>query len=264
MKNRYRYGYSLLVCLLLMRFHLHAQELYVYTDPASTMPAKSIILKQSYLKMEGIANANWNTQLELSPKKNWMVHIGTNYSATDLYLQHRFYSSDQVHQHTRLAWYAKAVSAGATPSTEAILLDGQQKFWGAGLIATRLQHKWASSMSLGYLYRYVGNTTFTSQAIQYSLSNGLLLYPVSYKNYNQTNINLYAEILGQKQIGGTGYYIDIAPAIQFIFHSQAKLNIGYKWPIVDHMSRLGGRSLYISYDYLFFNALSRAKKPKMN
>lgn len=265
MKLLHSYKRGLLFLILFSCSQLQSQELYVFSEPASTMPAKSIILKQTYLKMEGIAKANWNTEVELSPRKNWMIHLGTNYSSSDLYLQHRFYSFDQVHKHTRLAWYAKAISAGSNPRTDAILLDGQQKLWGAGWIATRLQHKWASSISMGYLYRYAGNTGYGNQAIQYSLSNGWLIYPKSYSNYNQTNFNFYTEILGQNRIDGKGDYIDIAPAIQLIFHSQAKFNVGYRFPLVDHFTaRPGVRSWFISYDYLFFNALSKSKKPKIN
>ena len=259
-------NYSICIKSILLFFVIgisiygNSQELYVYTEPASTMPAKSVIVKQSYLNMEGISGANWNTQIEMSPKKNWMAHVGTNFSAADFYLQHRFFSTDEVHKHTRLAWYGKAVSAGGNPSSEAILLDGQHKLWGAGLIATRLQHKWASSITVGYLNRYTGNTQFSKNALQYSFSNGLLIFPRTYRNYQQTNFNVYVEMLGQKLLDKKGHYLDIAPAIQFIFHSQAKLNLGYRWPIIDDLGRPSNKSYYISFDYLFFNALSKAKR----
>lgn len=101
---------NVLICTfcIFLSYTLSAQELYVMTEPASTMPARSIILKQSYQQMGGnMKSTFYNTQLEFSWKKNWMMHIGTNYTASDVYLQHRFYSYDDIHAHTRLAFLQK-------------------------------------------------------------------------------------------------------------------------------------------------------------
>ncbi len=255
----------ILICSLFFfgTFTLQAQELYVFSEPASVMPARSIIVKQSFQQMEGVhPQQNYNTQIEFSLNKKWMAHFGTNYKSTDFYTQYRFYSSDALHEHTRLAGYFKAVASGNNPAEQAILLDGQQKLMGAGFIVTRLQHKWASSLTIGWLHRYTGNTNFPNDAFQYSLSNGLLLYPIKYKNYNQTNVNFYIEILGQKLTQNKAHFLDIAPAVQFIFNSQAKLNLGYRLPIWDTMQRNSSRSYYMSLDYLFFNALPRSKRVK--
>lgn len=242
---------------------LNAQELYVMSEPASTMPARSIIVKQSYQQMGGrSATAFYNTQLEFSFKKNWMMHVGTNYTASDVYLQHRFYSADDIHSHTRLAFFAKAINSPYNPTTNAIMMEGQQKFWNAGLIATRLQHKWASSLTAGWVHRYVGNTNYTKEGIQYVFSNGWLLYPKNYENYQQTNLNFYIELIGQQLINDRSYFIDLAPSIQLIFNSQAKLNLGYRWALSDNTNRMNNKSIYLSIDYLFFNAIPRIKKLK--
>jgi hypothetical protein len=242
-------------------FSSFAQELYVMSEPASTMPARSIIIKQSYQQMGGqSASTFYNTQLELSWKKNWMAHIGTNYTATDIYVQNRFYSNDDIHAHTRLALFARAINAPYNPTTTAIMMEGQQKLWNAGLIATRLQHKWASSLTAGWVHRYVGNTAYSKDGIQYVFSNGWLLYPKNYDNYQQTNVNFYIELIGQQLIGQSSRFLDIAPSIQLIFNSQAKLNLGYRWAVSDNTNRMSDRSLYLSLDYLFFNALPKPKK----
>lgn len=239
----------------------YAQELYVMSEPASTMPARSIILKQSYQQMGGkTTNTFYNTQVELSWKKNWMMHIGTNYTASELYLQKRFYSIDDIHSHTRLAFFARAINSPYNPTTNAIMMEGQQKLWNAGLIATRLQHKWASSLTTGWLHRYVGNSQYAKDGVQYIFSNGWLLYPKNYANYNQTNINFYVELIGQHLLDQKISFLDIAPSIQLIFNSQSKLNIGYRWAISDNTNRMNDRSLYLSLDYLFFNALPKPKK----
>jgi hypothetical protein len=140
------------------------------------------------------------------------------------------------------------------------MMEGQQKLWNAGLIATRLQHKWASSLTAGWVHRYVGNTAYSKDGIQFIFSNGWLLYPKNYDNYQQTNVNFYIELIGQQLIGQSSRFLDIAPSIQLIFNSQAKLNLGYRWAVSDNTNRMSDRSLYISLDYLFFNALPKPKK----
>lgn len=264
MSSQQYFQKCLMLCLFgCISFLTQAQELYVFSEPASTMPARSIMLKQSFQQMNGsMSSTILNTQVELSLRKNWMLHLGTNYKSTDLYTQYRIYTKDAVHEHTRLALYAKAVESNENPKEQAVLLDGQQKLWGAGLIATRLQHKWAGSITIGWLHRYVGNSAYTQDAIQYGLSNGLLLFPVTYKSYKQTNINAYIELLGQQSVGNQTNYVDIAPAIQFIFNSQSKLNIGYRWPLWDTMHRFSDNSFYISIDHLFFNALPKHKQQR--
>ena len=240
---------------------LKAQELYVMSEPASIMPTRSIMIKQSYQQMGGNSSSTfYNTQLELSWKKNWMMHVGTNYTASDVYIQHRFYSTDDIHSHTRLAFFGRAINSPYNPNTNAIMMEGQQKLWNAGLIATRLQHKWASSLTAGWVHRYVGNTNYAKDGIQYVFSNGWLLYPKNYDNYQQTNVNFYVELIGQQQFNQKASFLDIAPSIQLIFNSQAKLNMGYRWALSDNTNRMNNQSVYLSLDYLFFNALPKPKK----
>jgi hypothetical protein len=242
---------------------MHAQELYVLSEPASIMPNRSIIIKQSFQQMGGkMNNTFYNTQIELSWKKNWMMHLGTNYTASDIYLQHRVYSLDDIHTHSRVAFFGRAINSPYNPTTNAIMMEGQQKLWNAGFIATRLQHKWASSITAGWLHRYTGNTNFSKNGIQYSLSNGWLLYPKNYSNYQQTNINFYVELIGQKVLNDKASFLDIAPSIQLIFNSQAKLNMGYRWALSDNSNRMSDRSFYMSFDYLFFNAIPKYKNTK--
>ena len=255
--------YSVIIAICFFTNNVSAQELYVMSEPASIMPNRSIIIKQSYQQMGGnVKSTFYNTQLEFSFKKNWMMHLGTNYTASEIYLQHRFYSLDDIHKHTRLAFFAKAINSPYNPSTSAIMLEGQQKLWNVGFIATRLQHKWASSMSAGWLYRYTGITHYGNNGIQYNWSNGWLLYPKNYSNYQQTNINFYVELLGQQVWKDKVSYLDMAPSIQFIFNSQSKFNLGYRWAIMDNTNRMSKESVYLSFDYLFFNALPKRKNNK--
>ena len=75
------------------------------------------------------------------------------------------------------------------------------------------------------------------QAMNYSLSAGYLLLPREYTDYKQTNVNIYTELLAQQSLERKAYYVDLAPAVQFIFNSNAKLNIGYRFQLKGDMLR---------------------------
>ncbi len=81
---------------------------------------------------------------------------------------------------------------------------------GGGLITTYLKSHFAATATLSYTvpFEYKGNaydkyggvypTTFVySNAVNYDLALGYLLFPQHYKSYKQTNINLYLEFLGR-------------------------------------------------------------------
>lgn len=243
---------------------IFAQELFVFTEPASTKPARAIGLKQSFQKMGGNGSRNnQHTQIQIGLSKKLSLYLGTNYAGTDAYAQYRFYTKDAMYTHTRLAFYAKAIQTNKTAvHTNAVLLDGEESVLGTGFIVTQLKHKWASSLSLGYVQKQDWNQHYGKNAFQYSFSNGLLVYPKRYSSYGQTNVNLYLELLGQKLLSGKGQYLDAAPSIQLIFNSQAKVNLGYRFALLDKTNRMTNNSLYLSVDYLFFNALPKAKQRK--
>jgi hypothetical protein len=98
--------------------------------------------------------------------------------------------------------------------------------------------------------------------VNYSLSAGFLLFPLEYTDYNQTNVNLYAELLGSRNINfpSERYYVDLAPSIQFIFNSTSKLNLGYRFQLSGDIDRMANKSFMISYEYIFLNALRKKKR----
>ncbi|RYZ62187.1 MAG: hypothetical protein EOO14_03000 [Chitinophagaceae bacterium] len=97
------------------------------------------------------------------------------------------------------------------------------------------------------------------QSLNYSLSAGYLLLPVEYKDYDQTNLNLYVELLGGRnfKLPGETYFVDLAPSLQAIFNSTAKLNVGYRFQLGSDIYRMTKNSVMISFEYLFLNALKR-------
>jgi hypothetical protein len=141
-------------------------------------------------------------------------------------------------------------------------LDGDLSGFQGGVIATQLLHKLAVSTTLSYtrsLDRSKNDSywsfVFPYQSFNYSLSAGYLVLPKDYVDYKQTNVNVYVELLGQKTLDKNRYYLDLAPGIQFVFNSQAKLNLAYRTQMNTNMNRMTKNSGLISFEWLFLNAL---------
>jgi hypothetical protein len=88
------------------------------------------------------------------------------------------------------------------------------------------------------------------------------LFPFSYTNYQQTNVNLYLELLGSRNLGWSAEkgFVDLAPSVQFIFSSTGKLNLGYRFQISGDVKRLANQSFMLSYEHIFLNALPKKKR----
>ena len=184
-----------------------------------------------------------------------------------MYTKYRFLSSDAVHQHFRMAAFgAAAYTRNHLDHNEINLLMTEQSGVQAGLIATQLWNKFALSATGSWneiLNKERWNKAYPQlhavRTINYSVSAGYLLLPFEYKNYDQVNINLYAELIGSRNIGFSSekYFIDLAPAVQAIFNSTARLNVGYRFQFNSDIYRLSKRSWLVSFEYLFLNALKK-------
>ncbi|HEX7902859.1 MAG TPA: hypothetical protein VF487_03190 [Chitinophagaceae bacterium] len=258
------------------------QELYVYSEPASNMPAHSISTK-----LTGHFVTNDNIYRRLSQRympeimfgfsKKVMVHISTTFAnmhtnnfrfeSVSLYGKYRFLSRDNLHTHFRMAAFADASYTRVPFHYDEISLMGDKSGVEAGLIATQLWHKFALSgtvshtqvldRSRNHKFIYVPERNY--QSVNYVLSGGYLLLPREYTNYKQLNVNFYTEFLAQQTLDRKSHYIDMAPALQFIFNSNAKLNIGYRFQLSSNMNRMSKQSWLISFERTFLNALKEKK-----
>lgn len=268
--------------VLLMAGHvLTAQELYVFSEPASNVPAKSVSVKYSGKFLKSSHNDRIEQrhmpELMLGLSKEWMLRASTTMSdmysnnfrweSAKLYTKYRFLSVDDVHKHFRMAAFAEASYSRNDMMYDELSLDGDQSGIQGGLILTQLWDKLAVSTTLGYLQviqdqpppHHIGMEKFPEQAFNYSLSAGYLLFPRHYSSYKQTNVNLYAELLGQQTLDNKKFYVDLAPAIQFIFNSTAKLNAGYRIQLNSDMDRMAQNRLQVSFEYIFLNALKKRR-----
>lgn len=260
----------------------NGQELYVYTEPASNMPAHSISLKLTdhFVTSDNIYNRfshRLMPQVMFGISKKFMFHIGGTianmhtpdfrYESVNFYAKYRFLSRDEIHKHFRMAVFTEASATKAPFHYDEITLMGDKDGIDLGLIATQLWHKLAVSATVTHTQvldksrnnkvLYVPSRNY--QAMNYSLSAGYLVLPKEYTDYKQTNLNLYLEILAQQTLDRKTHYVDMAPALQLIFNSNAKLNIGYRFQATGNMNRMTDNSWLISFERTFLGALKGKK-----
>jgi hypothetical protein len=200
------------------------------------------------------------------------VHLPWRFNGVNVYAKYRFFSKDGAKTHFRAAAYASASWLDvAHDEAEPSLLD-DTKGVGGGLIATWLKNQFAVSFTGGFILpaSYHGDVPDPypglpavpvkvryGRAENYSLSFGYRLLPFKYKNFRQTNINLYAEFIGKSytagrvflenpgapgasyEITGTALsvfapntYIELHPGIQAIIRSNLRLDFSAGFPLL--------------------------------
>jgi len=73
-------------------------------------------------------------------------------------------------------------------------------------------------------------------------------------------VNLYAELLGQRTLERKTFYTDLAPALQLIFNSNTKLNLGYRFQLDGNQFRNMEKSYLVTVEHTFFNALKKKQR----
>jgi hypothetical protein len=264
--------------IIFISAELNAQELYVFTEPASNMPAHSISVKLTdhFVTRDKIYNRfshRFMPQVMFGISKKLMMHIGGTisnmhtpdfrYESVNFYAKYRFLSKDDIHKHFRMAVFADASATKAPFHYDEITLMGDKSGVEAGIIATQLWNKLALSGTISHTQvldksrndKVIYVPARIYQSMNYSLSGGYLLFPKEYTDYKQTNVNLYAEVLAEHTLGINKNCVDLAPALQFIFNSNTKLNIGYRFQVSGNMSRMSNNSWQLSLERTFLNAL---------
>ena len=91
-------------------------------------------------------------------------------------------------------------------------------------------------------------------AVGYNLSLGKLMLPKEYTSYEQTNLNLMVEMLGQSNLNTGRTFLDVAPSLQLIFQSRIRLDLGYRIPLVKNLQRTTPGGALVRLEYNIFNA----------
>jgi hypothetical protein len=305
---------AVVLILILFPFYSRAQELFPNAEPASNVPKRVLRLKlenevfkeitqlrlqQGYSFIYGISSKfELDQTISLSNHHDLSLPYGfiyynpetqgyqttgyihgqsqpfwfENYSAK---IKYRFLSIDSYQEHFRMAAYLQ-VAGGNEPHPEAEPnLIGDNSGAGAGLVTTYLKHKFAASLTIGYIIPYKfqqvdSNIVINySNAINYSLSFGYLLLPRTYKNFKQLNVNLYMEFVGERYgaasitknntpvfSGGIpslvkGSYLEARPGLQLIFASNSMLSFSPAFPLINrsYTKTYPAYYVYLQHDF---------------
>lgn len=251
-----------------------AQELFVYSEPASNMAARSIGVRASNWMMNEQQSARINyhfiPELMVGVNKHLMLHAEGFFSNRTasfaaeggaVYAKYRFYSNDDVYRHFRMAAFTRLAVNNADIHQEEIDINGHNTGFDLGIIATQLLHKTAISATVysrNAFDNLSGNEFPAAQqrhAVSYSLSAGRLILPRVYTSYKQVNLNLMLELLGQMLPGENQQFVDIAPSAQLIVNSQTRIDVGYKMELYSNMRRTAPSGLLLRVEHVLFNVL---------
>ena len=265
---------ALLAASCFIAHTLSAQELFVYSEPASNMAANTMGIRLSNWLMDeaGTGKVNYHLIPELmwGVNKRLMIHAegflsnrakGFTAEGGAVYAKYRFYSNDQVNRHFRMAAFARAATNNGDIHQEELQTNGHNTGCQLGMIATQLLHRTAISATVYYeqvANNFGGNElppAHQNKGMTYTLSAGHLVLPRAYTSYKQTNLNVMLELMGQTLPGNGRQYVDIAPSLQFIFNSQTRVDVGYRHQLYSNMARTAPNGFMIRVEHLLFNVL---------
>lgn len=264
--------FSLLAALVFIAGAAGAQELYVFTEPASNMPAKSIgarLTNEGFLAPDFMSRTVPEVMLGFS--KNLMAHGQAFLSDMDgryrfegasVYAKYRMFSADGQKTHSRASVFGRLSKSNRPVYTHDINLEGDNSGVQGGLVFTQLLHKLALSASVSYLKAFRDqaprkeDVPIPDQMLSYSLSSGYLLLPFVYKNYRQPNLNLYFEVLGKTDAASGDSSIDLAPAVQLVLNSRTRVDLGYRFEVAGNIKDRYLNNMYlVRVEFNFFNVL---------
>jgi len=257
------------LCLAGMARPVFAQELYVNTEPASNMATGSVGIRlenQGYFKptyktrttLEVMYGASRDLMLHASLYAGDYYRTSQHFEGGSVYAKYRFLSVDSVQTHFRGAFFAKLSNINNPIVNQEITLEGDNSGLQTGVVFTQLLHKLALAGSVSYLHAWdnVGQNKLPAanakDAIGYTLSSGYLLLPRRYKDYSQTNLNVYAEFLGKINPGYGQSYLDAAPGLQLIFNSTIRVDFSYRIPLYSNIVRNTGNVYLVRVEYNLF------------
>lgn len=187
------------------------------------------------------------------------------FNGIHIYAKYRFLTMDGQNKHFRMALYGEwSHIKNAHDEAEPNLLD-DTKGYGGGLITTYLKKRFAVSLTSGVVipgnYEETvpltnGSSLMTHTEVQYgraliyNLSFGYLLYPKEYKDYSQSNWNIYLEFNGKSYEGAkvfqdgleletqssslkASHYVEVHPGIQRIVNSNLRIDLSVGFNLIN-------------------------------
>jgi hypothetical protein len=263
--------YWVFICLGLTLSVVRAQELFLFTYPASNVPKNALVLRgmNSFFNRtaDNTVSYHFMPELEYGITKNWMIVTNgflsnednrVNLEGGSFFTQYRFYAHDMPQKHFRMAAWSRIALNTAKIHQEEIELNGHNSGIRIGLTSTSLLHRTAISGTISYQKAFnnfndVWPQAYGDQSVDYTLSIGHLFLPTQYKSFNQTNVNFMLELLGQTHTLNTKTFIDVSPVLQFIFKSRARLDIAYRRQLYNTLYRTQPNGVILNFQYSLFN-----------
>lgn len=263
---------------ILFTLNARAQELFIQTEPASNMPARSWGLR--------LASDMWNANDRVVARlgfeamygitKDLMVHLqgfGSNQvdnfelETYGLYAKYRLYADDDFKYHFRLAVFGEALFGKQNSHSPSFASKGSGPLLTGGVIATLLEGRFAASTTLGVAKATkdieAGHPTYKNiVGANGSLSMGYLIYPDAYESYSDPNVNIYAEVLGFTSMfdevdhdlisstSGTEILLSFGP--QVILNSLTRIDLAYALTLHSSYTMKKQNSVFIRLEHNFF------------
>jgi hypothetical protein len=158
-----------------------------------------------------------------------------------------------------MAFFGRFSVNNADIHQEEIETMGHNSGYEMGLVATKLVKKIALNASFSFEKamdnkpNYYFPNSQSNNASNYTFSIGKLVYPKQYSSLKQTNLNVMFEVLGQTLNQNGKSFLDIAPSLQFIILSQARIDLAYRQQLYSSMLRTAPNGIYLKMEYIFFN-----------
>ena len=265
----------MLIVLFFCLFKAKSQELFLLTYPASNVPKNAIVVRGMHSLFERIndnsISYHFMPEVMFGINKNFMIVTNgfisnennkLNFEGASVLGQYRFYSNDEAKRHFRMAIWSRIAVNNAEIHQEEIELNGHNSGVRLGLTGTQLLHKTALSSTVSYQKAHSNFSNefpqnYSTEALDYTFSIGQLMLPKQYKDFNQTNVNLMVEILGQTHLENGESFLDIAPVLQFIIKSKARLDIAYRRQLFSTIHRTQPNGIIINFQYNIFSAINK-------
>lgn len=260
-----------LICTLLLCIKSSSQELFLISESASTIPSNAVYFSglQTFLSNPYTSKNEYGFRPEFNYgiSRNLMLRATAVFRTTPtklkneggiVFIKYRFYSKDDSNKHFRLALFGRySLLSNYNVQNEPNLSEKNSRY-EFGISATQLIHKTALNLSAGFETKNgLQSTTFEGNSpennlVLYALSFGRLLYPKKYSSFKQTNVNFMVEIIGQTYLSSKQSVCSAVPVVQFIFNSQARLDLGYRQQLMNTTNLYKINGLYLNLGYVFF------------
>jgi hypothetical protein len=272
---------SLIAVIILAPALVLGQELFIFSDVAANVAKgrkqidflltanKNIYFTNSYIGIRYGTTGQLTTKafIRLNPNTE-----GQFFGDPELENVYRFYSNDSKNYHLRMAFFNHVRFPSSPANSHNPLLHQQATLpkitstdnysLTMGYVVTRLSNKFAVNLDISYNLNIPKGEFKYGNFVKGGISFGKLIFPQVYKNYDQTNLNLYLESkayyfnknkLNNADISGSGgKRLELMLGSQIIIKSTMLIELGYIYSVGDKQIQTDRNQFFTALRYLFF------------